>query len=108
MLIYLASPYSHENILIRESRFRQACAAAAKIMQQGYFVYSPIAHSHPIELHFDKRQGHEFWLPQCYAVLRHCSRLKVLMLEGWKQSYGVNCEINMANSLYIPVEFIDP
>ena len=46
--IYLASPYFHHNPQVREHRFIAACKKAGELMNHGYFVYSPIAHSHPI------------------------------------------------------------
>lgn len=108
MLTYLASPYSHANPLIRESRFRAACAAAAKLMMAGEAVFSPIAHSHPIEYHFDRPRDFEFWMGQDLPVLRRCTTVKVLRLEGWQQSRGVAKEIEVATAEGIAVEYIDP
>ncbi len=47
-MIYLASPYSHPDAVVREYRFRAACQAAASVMRSGQHVFSPIAHSHAI------------------------------------------------------------
>ena len=107
-LTYLASPYSHANPLIRDARFRAACAAAAKLMLAGEAVFSPIAHSHPIEYHFDAPRAFDFWMGQDLPILRHCSVVKVLRLEGWDQSKGVTREIEVAKAALIPVEYIDP
>ena len=47
-MIYLASPYSHPDAVVREQRFRDVCLAAARLIRAGQIVFSPIAHSHPI------------------------------------------------------------
>jgi hypothetical protein len=109
-VIYLASPYSHPAAAVKDMRYREACRAAGRLMREGHAVFSPIAHSHPIEQHFDGAaiEGHDFWLKQDFAILRHASRLVVLMLEGWDQSYGVGREIELAQALHIPVEYLEP
>jgi hypothetical protein len=107
-LTYLASPYSNPSPLIRESRFRQACEVAARLMDRGENVFSPIAHSHPIDLHFTAPRSGDFWLKQDIEILRHASVLKVLMLEGWMESAGIKREVSVARANGIPVEYIDP
>jgi hypothetical protein len=107
-LVYLASPYSHVDPLVREERFHKACAAAARLMRSGCAVFSPIAHSHPVEQHFGGVvEGLDFWMKQDVAILRHCSRLVVLRLNGWERSKGIATETALAKQLGIPVEFID-
>lgn len=109
-LVYLASPYSHANPLIKALRYEQACRAAGRLMKQGVCVFSPIAHSHPIEQHFEDGsiEGHDFWLKQDFAVLGRCSRLIVLQLEGWEASHGVAAELEYAKNHGIPFEFMEP
>lgn len=109
-MIYLASPYTHPDAVVREMRFREACRAAGRLMHQGHAVFSPIAHSHPVEQHFDGAavEGHDFWLKQDFAILRHASKLVVLTLEGWDKSYGIAAEIALAKQLHIPVDYLEP
>lgn len=109
-LVYLASPYSHPDATVRAARFSAACRVAGELMKAGQCVFSPIAHSHPIEQHFldAKPEGHDFWLRQDFAILRHASRLVVLMLEGWEASRGVAAEIDFAKTIGVPVEFKKP
>ncbi len=47
-MIYLASPYTHVDAAVRESRFDAACLAMSTLMRAGLSVYSPIVHSHPL------------------------------------------------------------
>lgn len=106
-LTYIAQPYSHDDPAMREWRYQQALKAAAKLMLQGRTVFSPIAHTHPIERETGK-QSHEFWLLQDIAVLRHAAKLVVLMLPGWKDSKGVAEEIAVARANKIPIEMMAP
>lgn len=107
-LVYLASPYSHADPEVKRQRYEAACKAAGKLMASGVCVFSPIAHSHAIEQFFGKLEGHDFWLKQDFAVLRHCSELMVLRLDGWDRSFGVGEEIKLATQLHIPVLYVDP
>ena len=106
-LIYIAQPYSHEDPAMREWRYQQALKVAARLMLQGWAVFSPIAHTHPIERETGK-QSHDFWLRQDIAVLRHAAKLVVLMLPGWKESKGVAEEIAVAKANKIPIELMAP
>lgn len=107
-LTYLASPYSDPDPGVRDQRFRAACRAAARLMLDGP-VFSPIAHSHPIEKYgMADKPPHEFWMRQDIAVLRHCERLVVLCLDGWDRSRGVNEEVHLAHRLGLTVEYMKP
>lgn len=109
-VLYLASPYTDPNPLIREQRFEAACKAAGKLMCAGQVVYSPIAHGHSIERACPELAGrdHDFWLAQCFAVLLRCTRLVVLTIDGWERSKGVAAEIEFAQQNGIPLEFMTP
>lgn len=105
---YLASPYSDSSPAIRETRFRAACRAAAKLMLDGKCVFSPIAHSHPVDLCFPSIQSGAFWKAQDIPILRHASELVVLKLDGWEESSGIQWEMELARTLHIPVTYMDP
>ena len=47
-LIYLASPYSHPDFVVRQRRFDADCQATATMVRAGLIVFSPIAYSHPL------------------------------------------------------------
>jgi hypothetical protein len=109
-LIYLASPYSVGGAgkNLRTRRFKQACRKAAELMQQGYVVFCPIAHSHPIEVHgMPVVEGHDFWLKQDFGVLEKCSKLVVYKMKGWDKSFGIGREIEFAKEHGIPIEYLD-
>ena len=108
-LVYLACPYSDPDPNVQEERFRQSCYAAANLMKAGFAVFAPIAHSHPIEkIGMFEKPEHDFWMRQDIAILRHCQRLVVLKLGGWANSKGVEQEIELAQRLGIPIDYIEP
>jgi nucleoside 2-deoxyribosyltransferase len=103
-LTYLASPYTHSDPAVVEARFEAACKAAANMMRFGFKVFSPIAHSHPVEqLGMAEKMSGEFWLRQDFGILRHCDAIAVLTIPGWTKSKGVNAEIELATLLDIPL-----
>jgi nucleoside 2-deoxyribosyltransferase len=91
-----------------EQRFDAACAAAAALMQRGYEVFAPIAHSHPVSNHMDEklRTSFDFWMKQDKAILKGCDALVVYALPGWQDSRGVSAEIKYAHELGKPVYMI--
>lgn len=107
-LIYLASPYSHPNLAVREARFQAVCRVAGEMMQAGLFVYSPIAHTHPIAEVCDLPLGCDFWYQYDRVMLSRCQCMVVLMLDGWTESTGIKGELAIAEELGIPVEFKRP
>lgn len=107
-LIYLASPYSHRYSYIRTRRFEDVCVKAAELMSQGYLVFCPIAHSHPIEkIGMTGRMPGDWWLKQDFAVLKGCDELFVYRIKGWDKSYGVAMEIKFAKANNMPITYID-
>jgi len=104
-VIYLASPYSHPDAAVRESRFHAVCEYAAEAMRDGQLVYSPIVHSHPLA-----ERGlpgdWSFWSSHNRAMLERSSALVVLALPGWEKSEGVQAEVGMARSLGLPVRVV--
>jgi len=120
-MIYLASPYSvgkrgqygaantgTATSNMKTRRFKAACRKAAELMSQGEVVFSPIAHSHSIELYGNPElKTGDFWLNQDLDVLKHCDLLMVYRLDGWEDSRGIATEIAFAEANGIPVEYID-
>jgi hypothetical protein len=104
-LVYLASPYSHEKLSVRCRRFYQVCQAAAVLMRAGVFIFSPIAHTHPIARH-GLPTGWDFWKPFDEAFLTACRCMIVLQLDGWKESVGVADEIAFMQGANKPVEYM--
>jgi len=104
-MIYLASPYTHPDAAVREQRFRAACQATAALVRQGIVVFAPIVHSHPLVEH-GLPTSWSFWSNQDRRFLELCDELVVLMLDGWRESRGVQEEIQIARELGKPIHFV--
>ena len=109
-LVYLACPYSHPDIAVRIARFDAANKAAAKLIEGGKHVFSPISHTHPIELASNGKLPAQwaFWAAYDERMLANCDRLIVLAIDGWTSSVGVQAEITIARRLNLPVDYLTP
>ena len=123
MFIYLASPYSvpedgkyslgsvsnAASPELKHERFVKACKIAAELMAYGHQVFSPIAHSHSVELY--GMNGHvypgDFWLKQDFAILKAVDAMYIYQLKGWEHSKGIREEINFCIAHNIPVFFLE-
>ncbi len=106
-MIYLASPYSHPEPAVRQWRYEAACQATAELLRRGHVVVSPIVHSHAL-VRFGLPGDWEFWQRCDAALLCRCQRLFVLTLEGWRESRGVQAEIDLAIDLDLPIDYLAP
>jgi len=105
--IYLASPYSHPDKAVREERVAAVQHETVKLMEEGYNVFCPIAHTYPLE-GLVRVDEHGFWMKQDIAVLRKAEALLVLCLPGWENSAGVTEEIAFAVGHGIDVVYLPP
>ena len=106
-LLYLASPYSHEDPAVRHARSEAACRAAAELIRQGKAIYSPIAYSHPL-CQYGLPLDWQFWQKHDLRFLEMCSEVIVLKLPQWEKSVGVQAEIAAARAMNKPVTFVAP
>ena len=105
--IYLASPYSSPRADVRHQRWMLACRAAAYLMREGHIVFSPIAHSHSVEIHgFDKPQSGNFWLAQDLPILSRFEELMIFMLPGFRVSEGIKREKTFAINRGMPISYL--
>lgn len=97
-LIYLASPYWHEDEIVRLARATQTRQKTAQLLVAGNVVYSPIVHNESLVKFLPEglRHDHDFWMGIDLPVLQRCDQLWIYMLDGWKESRGVQREIEFA------------
>ncbi len=107
-LTYLATPYTHADKAVMLKRFEVVNRVASELMRGGKLVFSPISHTHPIALAGELPTDWHFWKQYDHAVMKCCGDMVVLRQDGWRESVGVNAEIQIAQELDIPVTFIDP
>lgn len=106
--VYLAAPYSHPDIQVRDARVHQVNLAAADLIRAGFIVFSPLSHSHAIGEIMGNSMDHGCWLEQDRAFIEWADALIVLKLSGYLDSYGVRWEVDLASKLKKPVSMIDP
>jgi hypothetical protein len=110
-IVYLGGPYTHALPEIRLERFSSITKAAAKLIEQGRIVYSPLTMTHPIDLVLAKEGetlGSDYWVRFDDAFMEFCTEMVVLRLSGWEQSSGVRREIAFFRQRCRAVTFIDP
>jgi len=86
-------------------RYLQASRAAAKLLDDGVAVFSPIAYNHPMK-DWGLPTDWKFWERIDKAFIDSFGYLLILTLDGWKQSDGVSDEIKHANEHGYPVLYI--
>jgi hypothetical protein len=101
-MIYLAIPYTGNE----EYAFRLSTIIAAELSLRGEVVYSPITHSHPMTQFRNMPGDWDFWGEIDRQYISRAYRVYVIQAEGWKQSIGVQAEIEIALRYHVPVEYL--
>jgi hypothetical protein len=110
-VVYLGGPYTHHSPQIRLARFEAITRAAAKIIETGRIVYSPLTMTHPIDLVLaseGETLGSDYWVKFDEAFMAFCSEMIVFRLSGWDQSSGVKREMEYFREKKLPITFVDP
>ena len=103
-MIYLASPYTHNDQNIRLLRAK----AAAFVMETNPKIYSPIVYGHAAESMIGKQLPYRTWITHGLDMLSRMDSIEVLKLPGWKQSEGMAVEIEYAVLNNMKIEYLDP
>ena len=105
-MIYLASPYSHNNPAVREERFLQTRAFTIFYLRQTFPIFSPIVYGKDMETQL----GHTFenWQILNDAMVKACTQMWVLQLDGWEDSRGIAHELTLARRLHKQVVYFPP
>ena len=108
-LTYLACPYSHDSLEVKQWRFEEATKAASWLIKEyGWNVFSPITHSHPLHTFGGCSGDWKYWAKIDREYLEASERMVVLLVSGWRLSTGVTAELAIAGELGIPVSYIIP
>ena len=106
-MIYVAAPYSDTYRSVVEERFNTTEKIVASMISAGLPVISPVIHCHEMARNYNFPIEFEFWKTYCLDILRASDILYVLMLDGWRESLGVQAEIEFAKKNGIVVMYFD-
>lgn len=106
-MIYLASPYTHNDPTIEEHRYEAIARFTVAKLTEGYCIYSPIVHCHILARTYGLPAKFDFWMQYNFRMLRLAQSLWVVRLPGWDISKGVQAEIQFAQAAYIPIQYWD-
>jgi len=87
-MIYLAAPYT--KVKDKEKVFQVCNRIAALLFSQGKQVFSPISHSHLIDIKTTKKVN---WVAFDAQILAICSDIYVVCMDGYKESEGLRTEL---------------
>lgn len=106
--IYLASPYSSPDNIIRARRWSAALNACAWIADRKEMaVYSPILHWHKVAVKYHLPGHNDYWAKQNEALLIPAAAIWILTIDGWKESAGVAAETALAQELSKPILYLN-
>lgn len=89
-LYYFAHPYSAGKKKEEIRNFELCSIRSAKLINAGYKIYSPICHTHPIEVAIGGKPW-EFWLELDKLFVDRCDGL--ILAPNWEYSKGCQREI---------------
>jgi hypothetical protein len=108
-LIYIASPYTNPNSIIRIQNYLDVTKIAADLVSVGHVAISPITYGHVLAECKEMPTDWEFWMDFCLVLLNKCDKLLVCnTIPGWENSKGVSAEIEFAKQNGIKVEYLKP
>lgn len=107
-MIYIASPYTHPSVGVRNRRYSRVHAYTYHCMQLGEVVFSPIVYGHEFVNYTERAISSDYWEAFNDHMLITSDAMRVYMLEGWDSSRGVAAEIENAQRLTIPIEYVTP
>ena len=84
-LYYFSHPYTGN----AEENFKLANARSLKLIKSGYYIISPITHSHPL----DQLEKHDlkFWMNLDQVIMSHCDG--IILAPNWETSKGCRLEL---------------
>ena len=108
-MMYLASPYRHQDRGIMHARYIAVARAYPRLVAGlRHDLYCPVVHGHALDVEGGKPMGDRYWLDHSLSMLRRCVGLVIYTLPGWQQSEGVRIELAEAGRLGFPVFYFGP
>jgi hypothetical protein len=106
-LTFLSMPYTDDSKEVVQERFEKSLKVSAHLMLHDVHLLSPIGFGHPIVISHPVPGDWSYWNNYCMKLILCSNQLIVFMLDGWKESKGVQAELSFARSIKLPIYFID-
>lgn len=108
-LIYLSSPYTHEDSFVREVRFLEACKATSWVINTlKVNAVGAMVHSHPLVTRYSLPVEWEFWAGYDTALVKASKEVWVLCIPGYTNSTGVTTESKLAIEMNKKIRYMIP
>ena len=107
-LIYLANPYHSTDAYLMSRRhaiMMEVLANLANAKNELVF-YSPIAHWHETATHHQLPTDFHHWREKDFFMIKKSSAMWVVPLAGWRESFGVQQELEYAHDIGRPVLYL--
>ncbi len=105
--VYLGSPYAKYHAGMDEAA-RIVTVCAGKLMATGMRIYCPIAHGHAVTRYQDLPRSWDYWKGQDQPLIDAAVGLIVLTMEGWRESVGLQYEIEEFVRAGKPILHVSP
>lgn len=106
-MIFVSVPYSNPYREIVELRVKVLSIYCGQLMKNGVITTSPVLFGTTILNHYTLPFDFTYWQDLSYTYLEKCDEIHVLLMDGWKESSGVQGEIERAREIGIPIKFIN-
>ena len=101
ILIYVAGPYSSNNLTVRDNYIANAERVSARLWELGFAVLCPHLNSRNFER--ITKVGYNEFIEGYLTILRRCDI--AIFLPGWQKSAGCLRELSFCKSRKIPAVF---
>lgn len=105
-MIFLSSPYTHQDKKIQQERYDSLAKIAAELTANGEHSFSPIIYGLELCKYKEMPTDFEFWESFCLHFLKMADKIYVLQFDGWESSTGVQAEIKFAKENNIPIKYL--
>ena len=92
-MIYIASPFSSSDESEERVRYHMAHEYTANLIKQKFVAFSPIVYCYHMHLNYDLPGDAAYWEQFNIQMMNKAFTMHVLTLDGWKESKGVQAEI---------------
>ena len=103
---YLATPYSKYPGGVDEA-YLAALRVFEQLRQNKVLIYSPIAHTHGLAVRYNLDGNFKFWQKHNDIMIMASSGIIVAMLPSWKESRGIENEVEFAQRIGKPVIYYE-